>query len=112
MPKALNVILLLMYCHFALAGFPGAYLMKKAAQSESYSWADTLPSDAEDGGDEDTGQDAASKSSPCDPDQCHRSSLEQPVPFRLTAGCRPDPLFRPDALPRRIFDIQTPPPEL
>jgi hypothetical protein len=115
MPKKLNVILLLLYCHFTLAGFPGAYLMRHAEQLEKRTWADvTTPDgdqDATDGVDEGGGQDCNGKCSPGDPDQCHRSGAlyalqtddrQVSVLFQLL------PL---KALPTLSYDIQTPPPE-
>lgn len=107
--RPLHILLLVIYCHFTMAGAAGAWVMKRDLRTEERSpLAVTDPSDSND--DNDGAADDGDASSPGDPDQCHRSAHS--VHFSLfTSDARPIYAL-PDGgrASLRPIDITTPPP--
>jgi len=104
--RLLHILLLLVYCHFTMAGFAGAWVMKHSVATADHAVL-TLPDPADAADDM---YDRGDDDSPCDPDQCHRSVHILLLPLQVSEAGGPLFTAHGGRASLRPIDILTPPP--
>jgi hypothetical protein len=103
--RLLHIILLVIYCHFTMAGTAGMWVMKQSFRTEDRSPL-AVTDQAGDGEDAD-----GDEPSPVDPDQWHGTDHFE---FTAIQSALSGPAFFPDSNGKasiRPIDILTPPPK-
>jgi len=114
MLRAINIILLSLYCYFALAGFPGTFLMKKSLLEDKATQTSILDlAVSEESGQDDSGngQDPCSKCNTDVSEHSHHFFSFYEGNLLILSGCV-DHYIRHTIIPDSgMFDILTPPPK-